>query len=60
MTDYKAVQLSLERAIASIQEELAFLIKVKADQNLIDSLQADIINIDTASEIVWQYKELES
>lgn len=60
MTDYNKIQLSLENAIASAQEELAFLRKVKADQGLIDALQADIININEASEIVWQYKELES
>lgn len=60
MTDYNRIQLSLENAIASAQEELAFLRKVKADQSLIDALQADIININEASEIVWQYKELES
>lgn len=60
MTKYKDIQLALERAIASAQEELAFLMKVKADQGLIDSLQADIAFINEASEIVWQYKELES
>lgn len=60
MTDYRAVQLALERAILSAQEELAFLKRVKADQNIIDELQADIACINRASEIVWQYKELES
>lgn len=60
MTDYNAIQLGLERAIAALQEDLEFLRLVKADQNIIDTLQGDILAIDKASEIVWQYRELES
>lgn len=60
MTDYSAIQLALERAIAALQADLEFLREVKASQEIIDSLQADIARIDQASEIVWQYRELES
>lgn len=60
MTDYNAIQLALERAMAALQEDLEFLNEVKADQNIIDTLQSDIACIDRASEIVWQYRELES
>ena len=59
-TDYDGIQTALERAISAVQEELTFLITVKADQNIIDSLQADVICIERASEIIKHYKELES
>lgn len=59
MTDYNAIQLSLERAIAALQADLEFLREVKADQQIIDTLQADILNINEGSEIVWMYSELD-
>lgn len=59
-TDYEAIQTALDRAVAAVQEEINFLTVVKADQNIIDSLQADIVCIDRAAEIIKHYKELES
>ena len=59
MTNYNSIQLALEHAIASAQEELVFLQKVKADPNIISSLESDIALINEASEIVWMYSELE-
>jgi hypothetical protein len=59
MIDYSSIQSSIERAVFAAQEELAFLQRVKADQNIIDSLQADILNLNEASEIVWMYAELD-
>ena len=59
MTDYNAIQLSIERAIASLQADMEFLKEVKASQNLVDTYQAEITHLDTASEIVWAYRDLE-
>jgi hypothetical protein len=60
MTNYAGIELALEKAIASLQADLAFLKEVKACQDVVDSYQTEIIYLQEASEIVWQYKELET
>jgi hypothetical protein len=60
MTDYNKIYSALDRAVAAIQEEILFLYNVKADQSIIDSLQADITYITQGNEVIHKYQDLET
>lgn len=59
MTDYKAIQKSIELAISCAKDDLNLLESLKADPAIIKSVVDDISNLDAASEIVWMYSELD-
>lgn len=60
MTDYDAVHDALLRAADAMNAEIEYLKSLRADQNIIDSLQGDIACIVRADDIVWQYQKLEN
>lgn len=59
MTDYNAIQESIEEAIKTARADLELLVGVGANPDLIAFVQRGIDNLIQASEIVSNYHELE-
>jgi hypothetical protein len=60
MTDYNTIQKSIERVLTSLNDDVNYLETLKADPLIIAAIREDIKNLNEASELLWQYKELES